>query len=83
MEAQGKEVSALDEKPVLNAMELFYCNAFNFLSIGRHSSMGAGAIPLADCISFYDIYMGPHSLRDFTKIMRSVDVEYLREQRKD
>jgi hypothetical protein len=44
--------------------------------------MSAGGIPLADIISFYDIFGAPHDLRDFTSIMRSIDVEYLKEQRK-
>ena len=83
MEARGKEVSALDDKPVLNAVENFYLDAFGFLSIGRATGMGVGAISLSDYISFYDIYSSPHCLRDFTKIMRSVDYEYLQEQRKD
>jgi hypothetical protein len=44
--------------------------------------MSVGGIPLVDIISFYDIYGSPHDLRDFTSIMRSIDVEYLKEQRK-
>ena len=83
MEARGKEVSALDDKPVLNAVESFYMEAFGFLSIGRAAGMGVGAISLSDYISFYNIYSSPHCLRDFTKIMRSIDYEYLKEQRSD
>ena len=83
MERQGKEISALDDKPILNALESFYYDAFSFLSIGRPVGMGAGAISLADFISFYDVFDAPHCLRDFTKIMRTVDYEYLKEQRSD
>ena len=81
MEASGKTISALDEKPVLNAVESFYYDAFSFLGIGRASGMGVGAIPLNDFISFHSIFGAPHSLHVFTKILRSVDYEYLQEQR--
>jgi hypothetical protein len=60
----------------------FYYNAFNYLGIGRDTGMGIGAIPFADIVSFHSVFGAPHSLRDFASILRSIDAEYLRVQRK-
>ena len=83
MEEQGKEVSALDEKPELNLVEAYYYSAFQYLSIGRPSGMGVSAVSLADIVSFHDVFNSPHDLRTFATIMRSIDAEFLAEARKD
>jgi hypothetical protein len=61
----------------------FYLNAFVYLGLGRDSSVGVGAIRLADIALFYDLFGAPHGRRDFAKILRSIDSLYIAEQRKD
>ena len=70
-------------KPVLDDVEEYYYSTFHFLSLGRSTGMGLGAISLGDIISFHSIFGAPHSLPIFAKILRSVDSEFLKEQRKD
>jgi hypothetical protein len=64
-------------------VENYYLSAFQYLSVGRPSGMGVGAIPLADIVSFFDVFGGAHDLRSFATILRSIDAEYLAEARKD
>ncbi len=72
MESNGKQVSALDGRPYLQSVELFYCSAYQYLS---PMSGESGIIPIGLYCDYHKVFGSPHSLRRFATIMQQIDIK--------
>ena len=70
----------MDERPDLSSLELFYYDAFVFLSPMRNAGMGISAIPISCYSEYYRIFGGPNDLPFFTKVLRDIDGRFINAQ---
>lgn len=69
------------EEPELEFWEVEFVEIFYRLTSSRASSMGVGAIPLSEIITYADFFNIPDPL-DFIKIIQEADSAYLDEYNK-
>lgn len=76
--AELGESTPLDSIPETDTGIEWSLRAFSILSASRQQGMGIGAIPISECIAYWNEF-GIEPADDFLEMIRALDAEWIRQ----